>query len=381
MSYLNISQAAWSLVLSKDPRIQSKSAGPDIGSEDAGADLPPLFDSPSTLTTAAAAPQQPTTDSSSKERQHGRSGAISIVGSLQRNSIVGKPPTADKRASTMQAKPAQQQLSQQQLDDAAKAAAAAAAAAAAEEEQAGALPMVLRTGQPKHQVSAPAAWSPNSGQGPSRWLEAAHGPLWQAQAAAAARQAAAANRHVLGQLEQRRAALLKELGSARDMDFKRLLQLVSLLQQSEASKLQAARLSSAQQLEATLQLQQQAAQQQLQQETQQLQDSWSARCRIAEAAAEKQEALRAAAESECSKLRAELASAKREAASWRSRWERDCTANGGMSSSGVAGLGAAAGSSAGGLDSSIVRASSSGVTAAAFEFGYGRRASRASNTG
>lgn len=82
-----------------------------------------------------------------------------------------------------------------------------------------------------------------------------------------------------------------------------------------------------------------------------------------------------------SKLRAELASAKREAASWRSRWERDCTASGGISSSGAAGLGTAAGSSAGGLDSSIARASSSGVTAAAFEFGYGRRASRASNTG
>jgi hypothetical protein len=58
-------------------------------------------------------------------------------------------------------------------------------------------------------VSAPTAWSPCSGETPSKWLEAAHGPLWQAQAAAAARQAAAANRHVLGQLEQRRAALLK----------------------------------------------------------------------------------------------------------------------------------------------------------------------------
>jgi hypothetical protein len=73
---------------------------------------------------------------------------------------------------------------------------------------------------------------------------------------------------------------------------------VSLLQQGEASKLQAARLSAAQQLEAALKLQQQAAQQQLQQEMQQLQDSWSGRCRLAEAAAEKQEALKSHAESE-----------------------------------------------------------------------------------
>jgi hypothetical protein len=75
---------------------------------------------------------------------------------------------------------------------------------------------------------------------------------------------------------------------------------VSLLQQSEATKLQAARLSAAQQLEAALKLQQQSAQQQLQQETQQLQDGWSERCRQAEAAAEKQQALRAHAESEVS---------------------------------------------------------------------------------
>jgi hypothetical protein len=86
---------------------------------------------------------------------------------------------------------------------------------------------------------------------------------------------------------------------------------------------------------------------------------------------------------QCCKLRAELAAAKREAASWRARWERDCTASGGISSSGAAGMSAlqAAGSSAGGLDGALARASSSGMTAAAFEFGLGRRASRASNTG
>jgi hypothetical protein len=75
---------------------------------------------------------------------------------------------------------------------------------------------------------------------------------------------------------------------------------VTLLQQSEAQKLQAARLSAAQQLEAVLKLQQQSAQQQLQQETQQLHDSWSERCRQAEAAAAKQQALKAHAESEVS---------------------------------------------------------------------------------
>jgi hypothetical protein len=76
---------------------------------------------------------------------------------------------------------------------------------------------------------------------------------------------------------------------------------VSLLQQSEACKLQAARLSASQQLEAGLKLQQQSAQQQLQQETQQLQDSWSERCALAEAAAAKQQALKAYAESEVSR--------------------------------------------------------------------------------
>jgi hypothetical protein len=86
--------------------------------------------------------------------------------------------------------------------------------------------------------------------------------------------------------------------------------------------------------------------------------------------------------SQCSKLRAELAAAKREAASWRARWEKDCTASGGISSSGTisGGLGTE-GSTAGALDGGLVRASSSGVTAAAFEFGFGRRTSRASNTG
>ncbi|KAF6266071.1 hypothetical protein COO60DRAFT_641787 [Scenedesmus sp. NREL 46B-D3] len=434
MSYLNISQAAWSLVLSKDPRIKPRALSPDDGSQDAAVDgLSALYDSPSSLTTAAAAAaaisrHQQGTDSSSEAHNNGSSSTVCgssstvcIIGRLQ-HMMVGKPAApaapADQPLRGTPAKPAQQQ----QVVD-------AATAASAEEDEPGALPMNLRVGQPKNQTSAPVAWSPCSGEPPSRWLETAHVPLWQAQAAAAARQAAAANRHVLGKLEQRRAALLKELGSARDMDFKRLLQLVqtysdgvqalleagqaaalhqqqeyvqqltadaaaivagsiesalaaahkahqqqvSLLQQGESTKLQAARLSAAQQLEALLKLQQQTAQQQLQQETQQLNEGWSGRCWQAEAAAERQEALRAHADSECSKLRVELAAAKREAGSWRARWEADCIANEGVSSSGVAGLGAAAGSSAGGLD----RASNSGMTAAAFEFGFGQRASEA----
>jgi hypothetical protein len=62
---------------------------------------------------------------------------------LQRSSLVGKPAAADKAFSSTQAKPTQPQP-QQQLDDAAK-------GAAVEEEEAGALPMVLKTGQAKSQ--------------------------------------------------------------------------------------------------------------------------------------------------------------------------------------------------------------------------------------
>lgn len=59
--------------------------------------------------------------------------------------------------------------------------------------------------------AAPSAmpWSPCSGETPAAWVMATHGPTWQAASATAAREAAAAHKQLLGQLEQRRAALLK----------------------------------------------------------------------------------------------------------------------------------------------------------------------------
>lgn len=73
---------------------------------------------------------------------------------------------------------------------------------------------------------------------------------------------------------------------------------LSLVQQSAAAKLEAARLTATQQLAAALKLQSQQAQQQLEWQVSGLNEHWSSRCKAAEAAVEKEGALRAHAESE-----------------------------------------------------------------------------------
>lgn len=164
---------------------------------------------------------------------------------------------------------------------------------------------------------------------------------------------------------------------------------MSYLQQQTASQLESARLGAKQQLQAALNLQQQEAQEQLDRQLRELNDSWYARCKTAEEEAAKQEALRGHAETEvcvhaessvsiaggslrswhgsatssfklplrlisvldraaqlailhfcvsvlqCNKLRAELAAAKREAANWRTRWEKDPHPRGSSTSGGV----------------------------------------------
>lgn len=77
---------------------------------------------------------------------------------------------------------------------------------------------------------------------------------------------------------------------------------MSLLQQSVTAKLEAARMSAKQELTAALELQQQQSRQQLEQQTMQLHDSWSGRCMLAEAAAEKESALRAHADTEVGRM-------------------------------------------------------------------------------
>ncbi|KAF8059451.1 yqjQ [Scenedesmus sp. PABB004] len=261
-----------------------------------------------------------------------------------------------------------------------------------------------------------AAWTPAAGP-PARWLAAAHGPALAAEAAAAAAAATAAHRQVAGALEQRRAALLRELGAARELDLRLLLSLVGSyaddvqaralagraaqrtvcarapaqprarrarraapqallaerqaaalrahaafaerlaasaaaamggsveaalaaaheaqasqaahLEAAAAAQLQACRLSGAQQAAAALELAAARAREAAERREAELTQSWAGRCEAAEAAAERQAALRGAAESECARLRTELAAARREAAAWRARWDKDCGSAGG----------------------------------------------------
>lgn len=118
---------------------------------------------------------------------------------------------------------------------------------------------------------------------------------------------------------------------------------MSALEGSTTAQLEACRVSAAQQLAAALALERQ--QQQLAAQLGAANRSWGSRCRAAEAAAEKQAALLGHAEYECSKLHGELAAARREAANWRGRWEKDCSTG---SCCGSSGINISTGSSSGG---------------------------------